>query len=440
MFSKLKIFALLLLFGLKVSAQTLLPFDEAKYSDSLKTRLSKNLSNTEKISDLLLLSDFYRYSEQSLSKKYLDEAKPLIKPNTFSEGSFYFYEGQYYLINEKEKAGNSFKKSIDILEKINSKEADEMLSAAWYNYGITQKNKEGYPYLIKVLMDKSLPLLEKHEDEKKLGHLYSQLGIIFTYNAEFDKAKTYLEKAAKILEKAAPNSPELLYTYLNSVSNYCYQAKGDLAKIELDKAEKIISKYPKSSANSLFLYNKALYYITKEQNDRALATLEKGIESAKKFNQNQLLQMFYVNKFDILRKQKKFPEAKAILMAVLNEKTLSADASNRKTIFGELRSINETMGNTAEALDWSKKYSALSDSLHESNTKLEINNLETKFRTSEKEKQLAQKELEINKKNQYIWILGLTALLFMSYGIFAFLPLKTKRNWRNSAKLTSTKN
>lgn len=423
-------FRFVLLFVLIVGAgraQTLVPFDEAKYTDSLKNHLTKTGSDSEKMSALLLLADYYRNFDKNLSSNYLKEAKPLAKPNTFNEGKYYFFEGQFKTVNDKENAAESFRKSIAVLEKLKTKEADELLSSAWYNYGITQKNKEGYPYLIKLILEKSIPLVEKHQNQKKLGHLYSQLGIIFTYNAEFGKAKTYLDRALQLLEKNAPASPELFYTYLNLVSNYCFQAQGDAAKTQLDKAEKIISGYPHSSANPLFIYHKALYEITKEKNDLALITLEEGIKSAKKFNQNQLLQMFYMNKYDILKKQKRFADAKQVLVAILNEKTLLADASNRKTIFKEAQTLNEIMGDHLEALIWSKKYAALSDSLHESKTKLEINNLEAKFNTSEKEKQLAQQELELNTKNQYMWILGIASLFFLSYGIFAFFTFKNKK-------------
>lgn len=53
--------------------------------------------------------------------------------------------------------------------------------------------------------------------------------------------------------------------------------------------------------------------------------------------------MFYMNKYDILKKQKRFADAKQVLVAILNEKILLADASNRKTIF-KAQTLNEIMG------------------------------------------------------------------------------------------------
>ena len=88
-------FRFVLLFVLIVGAgraQTLVPFDEAKYTDSLKNHLTKTGSDSEKMSALLLLADYYRNFDKNLSSNYLKEAKLLAKPNTFNEGKYYFFE------------------------------------------------------------------------------------------------------------------------------------------------------------------------------------------------------------------------------------------------------------------------------------------------------------------------------------------------------------
>ncbi|WP_435525223.1 hypothetical protein [Chryseobacterium indoltheticum] len=148
--------------------------------------------------------------------------------------------------------------------------------------------------------------------------------------------------------------------------------------------------------------------------------IEKGLIYAKRSHQNLLTQMFYLNKYDILRKQDKLNEAKNVLENILSEKTLIIDANNRKTFYNQLSSLNEQMGNLKEALVWEKKYSKLNDSLSSENVKLELNKLETKFRTAEKQKEIAnlntekaQKELEISKKNQYLWLLVFASLFLL---------------------------
>ncbi|WP_050019705.1 sensor histidine kinase [Chryseobacterium sp. P1-3] len=160
----------------------------------------------------------------------------------------------------------------------------------------------------------------------------------------------------------------------------------------------------------------------------------------KKFNQRLQMQMFYFHKYDIFKKSKRYAEAKSLLEEILKEKTLGQDLNNRKTIYSHLSGINEIMGNPSEALLWEKKYSQLNDSLNAENVKLEINKLETKFNTSEKEKKIAflsaeknQKQMEVNKKNYYLWVLSLALLSFTGLLIFLFII------YRNNKKLSEQK-
>ena len=403
-----------------VQSQQLIPLNEKAYSDSLKKVANSKVDNNAKANSYFLLSNFYRNTDSFLSKNYLEKGKALSANTPLNTAKYHYYEGWHFLESNKEKAAVSFQKAIKEFSKIKSQEADFFIASSWYNYGVTQKNKEGYPFLVKILVEKSIPQIEQYKDHKTLGQFYSQLAIILTYNAEFAKAYEYNTKAIKILEKNAPHSAELFFAYLNTASNFCYQAKGDEAKKYLDKAEKLILPYPESNSNASFYYGKTLYFITKQKNEEALPMIEKGLFYAKRSRQNLLTQMFYMNKYDILRKQNKLNEAKNVLQNILSEKTLIIDANNRKAFYNQLSSLNEQMGNLKEALVWEKKYSKLNDSLNSENVKLELNTLETKFRTAEKQKEIAnlntekaQKELELNKKNQYLWIMFFASLFLL---------------------------
>lgn len=403
-----------------IQSQQLIPLNEKAYSDSLKTVVNSSVDNNAKANSYFLLSNFYRNTDTLLSKNYLEKGKALSPKTSLNNAKYHYYEGWHFLESNKEKAAVSFQKAIKEFSKIKSQEADFYIASSWYNYGVTQKNKEGYPFLVKILVEKSIPQIEQYKDHKTLGQFYSQLAIILTYNAEFAKAYEYNTKAIKILEKNAPHSAELFFAYLNTASNFCYQAKGDEAKKYLDKAEKLIQPYPESNSNASFYYGKTLYFITKQKNEEALPMIEKGLVYAKRSHQNLLTQMFYMNKYDILRKQNKLNEAKNVMENILSEKTLIIDANNRKIFYNQLSSLNEQMGNLKEALVWEKKYSKLNDSLNSENVKLELNTLETKFRTAEKQKEIAnlntekaQKELELNKKNQYLWVLVFASLFLL---------------------------
>ncbi|MDN3694401.1 histidine kinase [Chryseobacterium tructae] len=423
-----------ILLSFSVQSQQIIPLNERPYLDSLQNIIRSNETQTAKANATFLLSNYYRNIDSLLSKKYLENGKIFIKGDDFLSAKYDFYAAQYNLDRNKSKAAASYQKAIKALSKIKNEESDLLQASAWYSYGVTQKDKEGYPFLVKIILEKSIPLAKKYESSRNLGFLYTQFAVILTYNAEFKKAQEYNTKALNILEKKYPNSTELFFNYLNLSNNFCYQAKSTEAKKFLDKAEALISPYPNSSVNAFYYYSKTLYYITTQRNSEAVSVIDKGIFYAKRFNQNLLAQMFYFNKYDILRKLKKYNEAKGTLEDILTEKSLALDLNNRKTIYKQLSSLTEEMGNLKEALIWEQKYSKLNDSLNTENVKLEINKIETKFNTAEKERKIAtlntekkQKELEVNKKNSYLWGLSLILLLVVSLLIFLYIIFRKNK-------------
>ncbi|SHF27518.1 sensor histidine kinase [Chryseobacterium vrystaatense] len=423
-----------ILLSFALQSQQVLPLNEKFYLDSLQNITKNSAVNTSKASAYFLLSNYYRNSDSLLSKKHLEIGKTFIKNDAFLTAKYDYYEGQYYLDRNKEKAAASYQKAINVLSKLKTRESDFYQALAWYGYGVSQKDKEGYPFLVKIVLEKCIPLIKKYGNSRNLGFAYTQLAVILTYNAQLDKAQNYNAQALEILEKGYPKSPELFFTYLNTASNFCYQAKGNEAKKYLDKAEKLIIPYPESSSNSFYYYSKTLYFITKQENLQALPTIEKGLAYTKKFNQNLQAQMFYFNKYDILKKLKRYREAKDVLENILAEKSLVLDLNNRKTIYKQLSALNEEMGNAKEALVWEQRYSKLNDSLSSANVRLEINKLETKFNTAEKERKIAtlnaeknQKDLEVNKKNSYLWGLSLVLLLLVSLLLFLFVIFRKNK-------------
>lgn len=419
--------AAFLLLPLLLRAQQIIPLKEKPYVDSLKTAATGKSADSARAGAMLLLADYYRNAEPKKSQEYLNLAKNLIRENTTLKAQYFFYNGMLQSPQNPRAAEDYFENGRRILINKKDNASLVLLSSLYYNAALLKKNEKGYPYLVETLTEKSIPLAEKAKNAAKTGHLYAQLGNILTYNAEFGKAEEYLSKARSILEKSAPKSAELLLAYLNSCMNFCYQSNGASAKKMLDRAESLIQNHPESTNYPLFLYNKMLYEITMQQVAQALSTADLGIRMSGEKKQKMLLQMFYFNKYDLLRKSGKLAEARAILLSILSDKSLVDDANNRKTVYNELSSLSEQMGNPKDALLWSRQYARVSDSLHESRMKVEINDLETRYRTTEKEKLLAEKNLEINRKNSFVRLFIGTSLLFLMGGIFLYFYFRNKR-------------
>jgi len=410
------------------SAQQLLPVNEKTYTDSLIAVSKSKVADSLKADANYLLVDFWRAKDTVKSRLYLEEAKKHSQKYPYLKASYFFYEGQLYQNWNKEKAALSYQKAQKELSRFKTKASYLMQASAWYNFAITKKDKEGYPFVMDILTKYAIPLTEKSGDKEKLAHYYSQFGTILMYNAQFDKAETYNQKAIDLLKKDFSKSSTLVLAYVGASSNFIYAAKNTEAKAMLDAAKAILLPYPESINYGFYYLNECHYFIATSQFDKALASAEKGIALSRKNNQLEVLQLFYFRKYEIFQHQKRYEQAKNVLMELLKEGKLGKDINNKKTIYNELVKINELLNNKGEAFDWLKKYSTLSDSLSGARLQESLTTLEAKYANSENQKQIANlknektfQELETSKNRQYMWILVGVSILFLIIAGFSYI-------------------
>ena len=91
-------------------------------------------------------------------------------------------------------------------------------------------------------------------------------------------------------------------------------------------------------------------------------------------------------------------------------------------------------GNFKEAYQHQAAYLQLKDSIEGKETKQNINQLEVKYRTAQKDKELVQKELQISKqktqlKQRNLWIMGISAGALLLAAIAALLYSLYRSNW-----------
>ena len=416
----------LVLFSLSAKSQQRIPLDEKKYVDSLQAAASHGTPSA-RLDATLLLSRYYLTVEPSTSLIYLAKAEKLPAENSLDHARLAFQRALIAGEKDHGKAKLLLEKAIEYSQQSNRSEAVALQAAAWYQWAIFSMDREGYATVIKTLTEKCLPLARKMQDQKLLGHFLSQLGTVLTYNAEFAKGQQYLTEAATLLLAKAPKSVELVYNYINQTTNFCYQDKPTEAKAALDKAAALLAPYPDSQAQAFYQYGCAMHAITITKYDTALKHLDFGMKLAKKIGQKTLLQMLYFNKFDVLNKMDRPADAKKILTDVLQDKTLSREPINRKTLFQQLALLSESTGDVAGALQYTKQYAHLSDSLSAAHLALQVNELEIRYRTAEKEKKLAEKEAEIRRKDAWMLAIGVLCILLAALAYSTLMLIRSRR-------------
>lgn len=426
----------------QTQAQQSVPLNEAAYTDSLQQVLKTAATDSTRARVNYQLSEYWRGKDTVKSKAYLEKGKQLAVRYPLVSALYPFYTGQYYFATNTTKAAACFAAAAQALAAFHTQEALLFHSMAWFNYGIMLRNEKGDDFVIDTWLNKAIPLAEKAGNEEKIAHYYTQLAMVFMYNARFDKAGLYNNKAITLLESRHPGSSALLFAYISAAGNYIYSKKPAAAKQYLDKAWALLSPYPQSVNLPNYYYTASLYYTTVNQFDSAMNQLNKGIALAKQLNQHQLLQMMAFRKYNILLESKAYAPARALLLELVKEGTLTRDVNNRKTIYQQLATVNASLGQTKEAYDWLQQYSTLNDSLHESKLQKNIQELEIKYNKAENEKKIAvlnadkEKAILAARNNRLMnWLLGAAALLLLAVAAFTGLLYKNNKKLARQKEL-----
>lgn len=431
---KILVFVLSVLGSLEIYAQQQIPLNEKHYLDSLQNILRHNTADSSKAEASFLLVEYWKMKDTLKSNAYLAAGKKYAQKSPYYSALGHFYEGQYYFSWDHSKAAIAFKNAEEALARFQTKKAYAKRAAAWYNYALMSMDEKGYDYITEITLEKAIPNAEKAGDSKVVAHYYTQLSTILMNNYQFSKATAYSQKAIDLLEKEAPGSTDLLFAYLSAVSIYCYDNKPENAKPLLQKAQRLLAPFPESLNNTLYYYNEALFYTTIKQYARALTSIDTGIILAKKYNQKQLYQQFFFRRYDVYSEQKDYAKARMILLDIVKEGTLISNINDRAVIYSEIAKASERLKDYKEAYTWLSRSRNVSDSINNDQTKLKINELETKYRTAQNQEKIVSLKAQnrqalLTSKNQrlYNWFLGLGCLFLLVTLAFVLLNARNRR-------------
>ncbi len=328
---KFKFILLVLLFSIFNFAQK----PEFKKIDSIN-----NLPFEVRLKDAAILDKVYlKNAEESAKLNYkLGEAK------SYSNLSLvYYYQGKY------EKDLTYSLKAIHIFEKLNDQ---ENLSLEWGELGYRMKKRN----LEKALqyMQKAKYIAEKNTLRKPLLSIYNNYGVLKEMKKEYDSALFFYNKGLALKQK------------INDQVGIPYS-----------------------------LNNIAGVFVLRKQFDKAEENYQKALEIRKKINDTVGIAENYSYLGDVYFTKNDFKKA-------INFYQKTTDITDKHKYLGlsqdtyrKISECYEALGDKENALQNFKKFSALKDSLVNQDTNSKIAELEVKFDTNEKEKQLLQKQAEV---------------------------------------------
>ncbi|WP_348824300.1 tetratricopeptide repeat-containing sensor histidine kinase [Flavobacterium aestuarii] len=330
--------------------------DKKAYKIAHKFLKSSKAKSTLTNSNLLLANYF---NKRSLIDSSLFYTHQVLKLNASANDSLTcrLYSLGYNLlaINNKkrgllEESKKWHIKGIDISQKFKE---TELYYTHVHGLALTYSELGDYSNALKLFKQ----CLNYKQSEEIIIGSYINIGDIYSILKEYEKSNWYLNKVKTLCEKGND-----------------YQAKAVIA------------------------YNLGANYQYQDKIDEAIALYNESIEIADKNEMPQIAINARLSVANIFLEKKKINEAKNIFNDALNDAIKLGYLTEQGNIYDNLKEISLTQNDYKSAYAFASKSAKVKDSIAHLQKDKEINELEVKFKTWQKEKEISLLQIE-NKAN-----------------------------------------
>ncbi|MEQ6123613.1 sensor histidine kinase [Pseudotenacibaculum sp. MALMAid0570] len=370
---------------------------------------------------------YYKASEKILKNYKHSELEKMLYIN---RGILYFYQREY------SKAGDEFQKALDIALEENHYED---MGRCYNNIALCRAYAGEYEKALEMHIQ-SANLAEKLGNKLSLAQSYNNIGLVYSDLKSFEKANEYLVKSLE-LKKEVGSTLDIIGSYIN-LGNVNRKV-GSTNKDEslLTKARGYYNEALKLCKESSYIKGLNDVYVSLAYIEVSLENYDKAIDLGKKAvefsleNKNTPNEMTArINLGDAYRYKKLYRQAKNQLLIALKMAKKSNNLFHQKEIMLILSEVYNATGEYKKAYDSHSKYFQLNDSIASSDIQNKVNELETKYQTSQKEKEIAiqkqeilDNELKLKNRNFYIVLISSALIIIIILAIGFFKRQQFKR-------------
>lgn len=411
-----------------------------KIIDSLRKELNKNpteLQKTKIYGDLC-----WYYNSVSLDSalvygnKSVKSAKQINDENLYAQ-SLSDLGAVYYLQGNINKSLALFLQSLKIRE---SQKNEERIAALNSKIGNIYQKKLEFP-LAMTYNIKALKYYEKINKQENIAILESNIGVIFFNMKNYKKALEHFNNA--IIPATNKNLTVPLSNALIGIGNiYKEQKKYELAEKNYLKVLKLSDETNNFLTKSTALQNIADIYYQRNLLDKALEFSQKSLEirESQKLYSEAEKSMIFIGK--IYNSQGKYNIAKPYLIKSLKSFQKNNNKVNLDELYIQLIPVYANEKKTDSVIYYLDKHISISNIKTDKNIMQISTDLETKYQTTKKEKQIQKQKVDIinkERKINKILIAGSVIsalLLFIIYLVYKNQKLKNKQQ-KQEYELTS---
>ncbi|MFO7979013.1 MAG: tetratricopeptide repeat protein, partial [Bacteroidales bacterium] len=369
-------------------------------TDSLRIKVQLARDDTTRIRLLTMIGDYYESNTPDSALFYYQQGLEVASASQIThikvaeqQGLLLRYIGIIYRNKgEYATALDYYQKALDLFLDHDLKSG---ISAVYNNFGVVYRNLGNYSRAIEYY-HKALAIFEETGNTRGVAFCHNNIGIIHDVQKEYGLALEYYLKAQAVFEQ--DNVPALVgSTQMNIGMVYLALKDPEQALVYCRLAlENLLPNNRKVEASRTYT-NMALAYAELQQYDNALENLEKGHQLALEIDDRKGMAAIFRHQAEILMQQGKLENSHQAALWALEVAEL-IDALDDKTLaYKTLLQVAEASGNLPLAYEYSRKYMALNDSLHNLEKSRVIFELEASYQNDKK-----QQEIELLNQRQEV--------------------------------------
>ena len=403
-------------------------------TDSLEKLLPLTRSDTAKAMLLYRLSDEWSLQDAAKALRYLREGMRLSARDPFYQGIGYFYQGRLLMDYDQARATEAFDKGLRLFEGYATQDAYLYQSRSWADKAaLAQWNNDNKRY-IELTLNKAIPLAAKAGDSIRIAQGYTNIGIAFMNDENFDRAIFYLQASAGLFRRLAPVDGRQIDNYADLAKIYVLTNQLPAAKRNLDSASPILKQQPQSQYAPYYYTIEGMYYRMRKDWGKAEESIELGLAVAESLKSPRDIVPLLYQRAMLYDNMKDFSSQKRTLLKMLDEGYITQDV-DRKITYRSLAYADSALGNMNAAYGWMLRYNDLADSLYQKDTRLKIADLDTRYNYAQKEKELLIAKNKAKTQRLLVWA-SLCGLLLM---VVFFLIVYRLRQAKARQELQSLK-
>lgn len=352
----------------------------------------------------------YRLVNREKAIAYGFKAIEQAKKTNYPKGLAQAYNDLGILLYDQEKYDSAisfYKQSGKIREQLN----DGLGIAKVYNkIGIVYQKKGAFDKALENQL-LALSLFTKYKDDIGISYSLNNIGILNQNLGRYDEAIKYQLQSIQIKEKLKDNYG-LAGSFVNIANIYKIKGDDEKAADYYNKAIGISRSIQDKEYLANALNNIGALYLKKQKYQQAFASISESLQLRKDLGDTKGQVSCMNNLGLVLQQQKQYDSSIAVLQAALKlGRTAVNCLPEVNQTYLALSTSYEAINNNNEALAMYKYYASTKDSLFTDNLSEKFAELETKYETLEKEKEIQRQQYVIAQKNY--WITGITATVLL---------------------------